>query len=224
MPPSPMRPHRSQTVYRPTRRRLPDERSAFTHKFNVAGHEGYLTVGLYEDGQPGELFIRISKEGSTVAGMMEAFAIAVSVALQYGVPLKDLVNKFSHMRFEPAGFTSNPDVPMAKSIVDYIFRYLASKFLSRDEQDVVGVINRQMSLAEATPVVTGEAAVDTSTSSGLRDLGGGGVHCRPTRLPMQLRDGEIRGVTSPARPAPQGRRSRSGRKRQSTNPMGCSTV
>ena len=139
-----------QTVYKPVRRRLPDERCAFTHKFNVAGHEGYLTVGLYDDGQPGELFIRISKEGSTVAGMMEAFAIAVSVALQYGVPLKDLVNKFSHMRFEPAGFTSNQDVPMAKSIVDYIFRYLASKFLSRDEQDVVGVINRQMSLAEAT--------------------------------------------------------------------------
>ncbi len=136
------------TVYRPIRRRLPDERSAFTHKFNVAGHEGYLTVGLYDDGQPGELFIRISKEGSTVAGMMEAFAIAVSVALQYGVPLKDLVNKFSHMRFEPAGFTWNQDVPMAKSIVDYIFRYLASKFLSRDEQDGVGVVNRQMSLAE----------------------------------------------------------------------------
>ncbi|MDP9269618.1 MAG: vitamin B12-dependent ribonucleotide reductase [Chloroflexota bacterium] len=154
-----------QTVYRPTRHRLPDERSAITHKFNVAGHEGYLTVGLYEDGQPGELFIRISKEGSTVAGMMEAFAIAVSVALQYGVPLKDLVNKFSHMRFEPAGFTSNPDVPMAKSIVDYIFRYLASKFLSRDEQDVVGVINRQMSLSEATPV-TGEAAAETSIASG----------------------------------------------------------
>ena len=154
-----------QTIYKPVRRRLPDERSAFTHKFNVAGHEGYLTVGLYDDGQPGELFIRISKEGSTVAGMMEAFAIAVSVALQYGVPLKDLVNKFSHMRFEPAGFTSNQDVPMAKSIVDYIFRYLASKFLSRDEQDVVGVINRQMSLAEAQPV-TGEASEEGPTASG----------------------------------------------------------
>ena len=97
--------------------------------------------------------------------MMEAFAIAVSVALQYGVPLKDLVNKFSHMRFEPAGFTSNQDVPMAKSIVDYIFRYLASKFLSRDEQDVVGVINRQMSLAEAQPV-TGEASEEGPTASG----------------------------------------------------------
>jgi ribonucleoside-diphosphate reductase alpha chain len=153
------------TAPAPYRRRLPDERSAFTHKFNVAGHEGYLTVGLYEDGQPGEIFLRISKEGSTVAGMMEAFAIAVSVALQYGVPLKDLVNKFSHTRFEPAGFTTNPDIPMAKSLIDYIFRYLATKFLSRDEQDVVGVVNRQMALSEA-PVVTGEPAVDTPTSSG----------------------------------------------------------
>jgi ribonucleoside-diphosphate reductase alpha chain len=96
--------------------------------------------------------------------MMEAFAIAVSVALQYGVPLKDLVNKFSHTRFEPAGFTTNPDIPMAKSLIDYIFRYLATKFLSRDEQDVVGVVNRQMSLSEA--VVTGEAAPETSTASG----------------------------------------------------------
>ena len=100
-----------------------------------------------------------------MAGMMEAFAIAVSVALQYGVPLKDLVNKFSHTRFEPAGFTTNPDIPMAKSLIDYIFRYLATKFLSRDEQDVVGVVNRQMALSEA-PVVTGEPAVDTPTSSG----------------------------------------------------------
>src|SRR5207244_2240660 len=151
--------------HEPYRRRLPDERAAFTHKFNVAGHEGYLTVGLYEDGQPGEIFLRISKEGSTVAGMMEAFAIAVSVALQYGVPLKDLVNKFSHTRFEPAGFTTNPDIPMAKSLIDYIFRYLATKFLSRDEQDVVGVVNRQMSLGEA-PVVTGEAAAQTPDASG----------------------------------------------------------
>ncbi|MEX0626121.1 MAG: LAGLIDADG family homing endonuclease, partial [Chloroflexota bacterium] len=122
---------------KPYRRRLPDERAAFTHKFNVAGHEGYLTVGLYEDGQPGEIFLKMAKEGSTISGLMDAFATAVSVALQYGVPLKDLVNKFSHLRFEPAGFTTNRDVPMAKSLIDYIFRYLATKFLSRDEQDVV---------------------------------------------------------------------------------------
>ncbi len=115
---------------KPYRRRLPDERASITHKFNVAGHEGYLTVGLYEDGQPGEIFLRMAKEGSTISGLMDAFATAVSIALQYGVPLPDLINKFSHLRFEPAGFTTNPDVPMAKSLVDYIFRYLATKFLS----------------------------------------------------------------------------------------------
>jgi ribonucleoside-diphosphate reductase alpha chain len=141
---------------KPYRRRLPDERASITHKFNVAGHEGYLTVGLYEDGQPGEIFLRMAKEGSTISGLMDAFATAVSIALQYGVPLRDLVNKFSHLRFEPAGFTTNPDVPMAKSLIDYIFRYLATKFLSRDEQDQVGVVNRQLTLAEAE--ARGEAA------------------------------------------------------------------
>ena len=151
------------------RRRLPDERAAFTHKFNVAGHEGYLTVGLYEDGQPGEIFLKMAKEGSTISGLMDAFATAVSVALQYGVPLKDLVNKFSHLRFEPAGFTTNRDVPMAKSLIDYIFRYLATKFLSRDEQDVVGIINRQMTLSEAKPM-EGQAPVDTTDARGSATL------------------------------------------------------
>jgi ribonucleoside-diphosphate reductase alpha chain len=98
----------------------------------------------------------MAKEGSTISGLMDAFATAVSLALQYGVPLADLINKFSHLRFEPAGFTTNPDVPMAKSLVDYIFRYLATKFLSRAEQDVVGVVNRQMTLSEAE--VSGEHA------------------------------------------------------------------
>jgi ribonucleoside-diphosphate reductase alpha chain len=149
---------------KPYRRRLPDERSSITHKFNVAGHEGYLTVGLYEDGTPGEIFLRMAKEGSTISGLMDAFATAISLALQYGVPLPDLINKFSHLRFEPAGFTTNPDVPMAKSLVDYIFRYLATKFLSRAEQDVVGVVNRQMTLAEAD--VSGvHAAPDASEAS-----------------------------------------------------------
>jgi ribonucleoside-diphosphate reductase alpha chain len=150
---------------KPYRRRLPDERSSITHKFNVAGHEGYLTVGLYEDGTPGEIFLRMAKEGSTISGLMDAFATAISLALQYGVPLPDLINKFSHLRFEPAGFTTNPDVPMAKSLVDYIFRYLATKFLSRAEQDVVGVVNRQMTLSEAE--VSGEhASLDAPAEAG----------------------------------------------------------
>ncbi len=116
---------------KPYRRRLPDERASITHKFNVGGHEGYLTVGLYEDGTPGEIFLRMAKEGSTISGLMDAFATAVSLALQYGVPLRDLVDKFSHLRFEPAGFTTNREIPMAKSLVDYIFRYMATKFLEQ---------------------------------------------------------------------------------------------
>ncbi|OGQ26249.1 MAG: ribonucleoside-diphosphate reductase, adenosylcobalamin-dependent [Deltaproteobacteria bacterium RBG_16_71_12] len=117
-----------------TRRKLADERAAITHKFSISGHEGYLTVGLFEDGQPGELFCTMSKEGSTISGLMDAFATAISLALQYGVPLRVLVDKFSHMRFEPSGFTGNQQVPIAKSVCDYIFRWLGLKFLPADER------------------------------------------------------------------------------------------
>ncbi len=120
--------------FKPVRRRLPDERNSITHKFSVAGHEGYITVGMYPDGTPGEIFITMSKEGSTLSGLMDAFATAISLALQYGVPLKVLVDKFSHMRFEPSGFTNNPEIPIAKSIIDYIFRWLGKKFLKPEEQ------------------------------------------------------------------------------------------
>ncbi|MGC8834349.1 MAG: vitamin B12-dependent ribonucleotide reductase, partial [Armatimonadota bacterium] len=119
---------------KPVRRRLPDERKAITHKFSVAGHEGYITVGMYEDGSPGEIFIVMSKEGSVISGLMDSFATAISLALQYGVPLSVLVKKFSHVRFEPAGFTNNKDIPIAKSVIDYIFRWLALKFLPPEEQ------------------------------------------------------------------------------------------
>ena len=119
---------------RPYRRKLPDERRAITHKFSVGAHEGYLTVGLYDDGPPGEIFITMAKEGSTVSGLMDSFATAVSLALQYGVPLKVLCDKFSHMRFEPSGWTNNPEVRYAKSIMDYIFRWMAYKFLPKDAQ------------------------------------------------------------------------------------------
>ena len=123
----------------PARHRLPDERKSLTHKFDIAGHEGYITVGLYEDGMPGELFLTMAKEGSTISGFADAFAQAISYALQYGVPLQDLVDKFSHVRFEPAGMTKNPDVRFAKSIVDYIFRWMAAKFLSPEAQYHAGV-------------------------------------------------------------------------------------
>jgi ribonucleoside-diphosphate reductase alpha chain len=116
-------------VERPLRRRLSDTRRSLTHKFNVAGHEGYLTVGLYEDGNPGELFITMAKEGSTIGGLMDSLGTAISVALQYGVPVESLVNKFTHQRFEPAGMTHNPDIPFAKSLVDYIFRWMGMQFI-----------------------------------------------------------------------------------------------
>jgi ribonucleoside-diphosphate reductase alpha chain len=119
----------AEIVHRPMRRRLPDTRESITHKFNVAGHEGYLTVGLYEDSKPGELFITMAKEGSTIGGLMDSLGTATSVALQYGVPIESLVNKFTHQRFEPAGMTTNKDIPIAKSLVDYIFRWMGMEFI-----------------------------------------------------------------------------------------------
>ncbi|HEY8767074.1 MAG TPA: vitamin B12-dependent ribonucleotide reductase [Dehalococcoidia bacterium] len=125
----------------PVRRRLPPTRVSVTHKFAVEGHEGYITAGLYEDGSPGEIWLTMAKEGSTLSGMMDAFATSISLALQYGVPLRDLVNKFSHMRFEPSGRTENSEIPVAQSIVDYIFRWMASQFLSEDEKEEFGVLS-----------------------------------------------------------------------------------
>jgi ribonucleoside-diphosphate reductase alpha chain len=140
-----------KVVERPTRRKLPDERQAITHKFDVAGHEGYVTVGLFEDGTPGEIFLVMAKEGSTISGFADAFAQAISYALQYGVPLQTLVDKFSHSRFEPSGMTKNPEVRFAKSIVDYIFRWMATKFLSPEAQYRAGVNLRE------EPAVVAEA-------------------------------------------------------------------
>ena len=129
------------------RRKLPDERKSITHKFDIAGHEGYITVGMYEDGTPGEIFVTMSKQGSTISGLMDSFATAISFALQYGVPLQFLVDKFSHMRFEPSGFTKNPQIPYAKSIVDYLFRWMASKFLDEEAKREVGIIESDKSLS-----------------------------------------------------------------------------
>ncbi|MCA9133138.1 MAG: vitamin B12-dependent ribonucleotide reductase [Planctomycetales bacterium] len=121
---------KEKIVYKPRRERLPDTRQSITHKFNISGHEGYLNVGLYPDGRPGELFITMAKEGSTVGGLMDSFGTAISLSLQYGVPLEVLVNKFSHTRFEPMGNTTNPDIRIAKSMVDYIFRWMGITFLA----------------------------------------------------------------------------------------------
>jgi ribonucleoside-diphosphate reductase alpha chain len=152
----------------PRRKKLPDERQAITHKFDIAGHEGYITVGLYEDGMPGELFIVMAKEGSTISGFADAFAQAISYALQYGVPLQDLVDKFSHVRFEPSGMTRNPDVRFAKSIVDYIFRWMAAKFLSPEAQFRAGVNNREevaVTTPEQLPLAVAETAKGPQSSA-----------------------------------------------------------
>ncbi len=152
------------TEFKPVRRKLPSVRHAITHKFSIGGHEGYITVGMYSDGQPGEIFLVMAKEGSAISGLMDSFATAISLALQYGVPLKVLIDKFSHVRFEPSGHTGNPEVPFAKSIVDYIFRWLASKFLSTEEQIQTGV-----HVIEKTDPAKPEASVTGAVSSASPD-------------------------------------------------------
>jgi ribonucleoside-diphosphate reductase alpha chain len=147
----------------PVRRRLPASRHAVCHKFDIAGHEGYLHVGFYEDGSAGEIFIKMAKEGSTVSGLMDTIGVLTSMALQFGVPLEVLVQKFSHVRFEPSGFTKNPDIPIAKSLIDYIFRFMGSQFLGAEERAAVGLIEREPPPPHAgetaeTPVVARTAA------------------------------------------------------------------
>jgi ribonucleoside-diphosphate reductase alpha chain len=150
------------------RRKLDDERQAVTHKFSIAGHEGYLTVGLYDDGQPGEIFLRVAKEGSTVSGLMDTIATMTSITLQYGVPLKTLVDKFSHTRFEPSGFTNNPEIPIAKSVTDYVFRYLGNRFL-KGEPEIADEQEAQTSVTGLVPlrvaVAGGSGAPATAAKS-----------------------------------------------------------
>jgi ribonucleoside-diphosphate reductase alpha chain len=117
---------------RAQRRKLPDERKSITHKFSVGGHEGYIIVGMYEEGAPGEIFIKMAKEGSTLSGFMDGLALSISIGLQYGVPLKALVDKLTNTRFEPSGFTENPAIRYSSSVLDYIARWLGGKFLSSD--------------------------------------------------------------------------------------------
>jgi len=147
---------------RPQRRRMPRERQSITHKFSIAGHEGYITAGMYEDGTVGEIFLTdIGKEGSTLRGMMNAFATSISIALQYGVPLETLVRKFSYMRFDPEGITNNPEIPFAKSMPDYIMRWLASRFLDTDVQEELGIL---------TPEVRARKMAEEAALSGRADV------------------------------------------------------
>jgi ribonucleoside-diphosphate reductase alpha chain len=147
----------------PKRRRMPRERQSITHKFSIGGHEGYITAGMYEDGTVGEIFLTdIGKEGSTLRGMMNAFATSVSIALQYGVPLETLVRKFSYMRFEPEGMTSNPEIPFSKSMPDYIMRWLASRFLDVDTQEELGILTAEVRARKAAEAAASSLAADTA--------------------------------------------------------------
>jgi len=153
------------------RRKLPDERESITHKFSISGHEGYITVGKYEDGTPGEIFITMAKEGSTISGLMDSFATMTSLALQHGVPLNFLVDKFTHTRFEPSGFTKNPEIPMTKSIMDYIFKWLATKFLDRESQSNAGVILREEAAPAAPKPAPNVAPLSKDDASFVTSLG-----------------------------------------------------
>jgi ribonucleoside-diphosphate reductase alpha chain len=160
---------------RAVRHKLQEERASITHKFNIGGHEGYITVGLYPDGEPGELFITMAKEGSTVSGLMDSFALATSIALQHGVPLKLLCEKFAHTRFEPSGWTSNPDIGFAKSIMDYIFRWLQLRFLTGQQQFLFE--NLRPRTAALGPQAEGSGDVNGAVSGPKSEVRGpGSVH------------------------------------------------
>jgi ribonucleoside-diphosphate reductase alpha chain len=160
----------------PRRKRMPRERQSITHKFSIGGHEGYITAGMYEDGSVGEIFLTdIGKEGSTLRGMMNSFATAISIALQYGVPLETLVQKFSYMRFEPEGITGNPEIPFAKSMPDYIMRWLASRFLDTDAQEELGILTpavraRKAAQEAAQSVVSSDTAGPEASAAGGESL------------------------------------------------------
>ncbi|MDE0042535.1 MAG: hypothetical protein OXT74_10905 [Candidatus Poribacteria bacterium] len=151
----------------PVRKRLPDVRDSITHKFSVGGHEGYLTVGMYENGRPGEIFLNMAKEGSVISGLMSTIALMTSVSLQHGVPLGFFVDKFSHIRFEPSGFTNNKDIPIAKSIIDYVFRWLGLKFLpdSQIASDEVASLEDQLADPQHLRPLT--TSVDTDTDEAI---------------------------------------------------------
>ena len=163
---------------------MPRERQSITHKFSLGGHEGYITAGMYEDGTVGEIFLTdIGKEGSTLRGMMNSFATAISIALQYGVPLETLVRKFAYMRFEPEGITTNPEIPFAKSMPDYIMRWLASRFLDADVHEDLGILTPEVRARK-----TGEdAAAGSPGGTNGAANGGTSTPARPTSRPRAPR-------------------------------------
>src|ERR1019366_5948829 len=181
----------------PKRHRMPRERNSITHKFSLGGHEGYITAGMYEDGTVGEIFLTdIGKEGSTLRGMMNAFATAISIALQYGVPLETLVQKFSYMRFEPEGITTNPEIPFAKSMPDYIMRWLASRFMDVDLQEELGILTKEVRARKAAQDAASAHLGDTASpseggnggSSGAPRAGAGTISREPAPATAALTD------------------------------------
>jgi hypothetical protein len=181
---------------------MPRERQSITHKFSLGGHEGYITAGMYEDGTVGEIFLTdIGKEGSTLRGMMNSFATAISISLQYGVPLETLVRKFAYMRFEPEGITTNPEIPFAKSMPDYIMRWLASRFLDADVHEDLGIL---------TPEVRARRTGEDVASAHAGGTNGGGDAGPQPDVPDRGRPGRAAGAAGPAgrRPAGRGRADR----------------
>jgi ribonucleoside-diphosphate reductase alpha chain len=170
-------------IGKPRRERLPDTRQSLTHKFSVAGHEGYITVGMFPDGRPGELFITMAKEGSTIGGLMDAFGTSVSMSLQYGVPLEDYVRKFSHMRFEPQGHTKNPDIRIAKSLIDYIFRWLGITFLPGYKEASQGLAPGDSGAGGklAGPSTTGDGPTETKPVATKAGGQSGGTEAQPQK-------------------------------------------
>jgi len=159
---------------------MPRERKSLTHKFSLGGHEGYITAGMYDDGTVGEIFLTdIGKEGSTLRGMMNSFATAISISLQYGVPLETLVRKFAYMRFEPEGITTNPEIPFAKSMPDYIMRWLASRFLDTDVQEDLGILTKEVrarrTAEDTASAATGGSAGPAAAPSATPKPGNGGT-------------------------------------------------
>jgi len=184
----------------PRRRRMPRERQSITHKFSIGGHEGYITAGMYDDGTVGEIFLTdIGKEGSTLRGMMNSFATAISIALQYGVPLETLVRKFCYMRFEPEGMTQNPEIPFAKSMPDYIMRWLASRFLSVDVQEDLGILTPEVRTRKTAQdaLMRGDTASPVAYE-GSSNGGSNGGAGNGAQVPGPLRAAESRPATTKA--------------------------